>query len=104
MGINRVRVVDPYDLKQCDTVLKEELEAGEPSVIISRRPCVLLKYVKAKTPLYVNADKCKSCKKCMSFGCPAISIHDGKAKIDPTLCVGCGVCQQVCPFGAFEEV
>ena len=104
VGINRVRVVDPYDLKQCDTVLKEELEAGEPSVIISRRPCVLLKYVKAKTPLRVNADKCKSCKKCMSFGCPAISIHDGKAKIDPTLCVGCGVCQQICPFGAFEEV
>ena len=103
VGIGRVRVVDPYDLKQCDTVLKEELDAKEPSVIISRRPCVLLKYVKSKTPLHVTRDKCMSCKKCMSFGCPAISIHDGKAKIDPTLCVGCGVCTQVCPFGAFEE-
>ncbi len=103
IGIDRVRVVDPYDLKQCDTVLKEELAAEAPSVIISRRPCVLLKYVKAKTPLKVNTDACKSCKKCMSFGCPAISIKNGKAAIDPTLCVGCGVCQQVCPFGAFEE-
>lgn len=103
IGIDRVRVVDPYDLAQCDKVLKEELSCDAPSVIISRRPCVLLKYVKAKTPLKVNRDACKSCKKCMSFGCPAISIRDGKAAVDPTLCVGCGVCQQVCPFGAFEE-
>ncbi|MDD6023869.1 MAG: indolepyruvate ferredoxin oxidoreductase subunit alpha [Oscillospiraceae bacterium] len=103
IGINRVRVVDPYDLKQCDTVLKEELAVEEPSVIISRRPCVLLKYVKAKKPLHVNPDTCRSCKKCMSFGCPAIAMHGNKAAIDPTLCVGCGVCTQVCPFGAFEE-
>lgn len=103
VGIRRVQVVDPYDLKECDRVLKEELVAEEPSVIISRRPCVLLKYVKAKPALRVNPDTCKSCKKCMKFGCPAISMHENKAKIDPTLCVGCGVCQQVCPFGAFEE-
>ena len=38
MGFNRVRVVDPYDLKQCDEAVKEELAAEEPSVIISRRP------------------------------------------------------------------
>ena len=50
MGINRVRVVDPYDLAACDRVLKEELAAPEASVIISRRPCVLLKYVKTKPP------------------------------------------------------
>jgi indolepyruvate ferredoxin oxidoreductase alpha subunit len=103
IGIERVRVVDPYDLAQCDKVLKEELAAEEPSVIISRRPCVLLKYVKAKTPLHVNPDSCRSCKKCMGFGCPAIAMHEGKAAIDPTLCVGCGVCTQICPFGAFEE-
>lgn len=103
VGIQRVRVVDPYDLSQCDQVLKEELQAEEPSVIISRRPCVLLKYVKAKPALHVNSDICRSCKKCMKFGCPAISMHENKAAIDPTLCVGCGVCQQVCPFGAFEE-
>jgi len=103
IGIRRVRVVDPYDLAQCDAALKEELAAEEPSVIISRRPCVLLKYVKAKKPLHVNPDTCRSCRMCMKFGCPAIAMHDGKAHVDPTLCVGCGVCQQVCPFGAFEE-
>lgn len=103
IGIRRVQVVDPYDLAECDRVLKEELAAEEPSVIISRRPCVLLKYVKTKPALHVNPDTCRSCKKCMKFGCPAISIHEGKAEIDPTLCVGCGVCKQVCPFGAFEE-
>lgn len=103
IGINRVTVVDPYNLEECERVLKEELAAKEPSVIISRRPCVLLKYVKAKTPLKVNPDKCRSCKKCMKFGCPAISIKNGKAFVDATLCVGCEVCKQLCPFDAFES-
>ncbi len=102
LGINRVRVVDPYDLKACETAVKEELAAEEPSVIISRRPCVLLKYVKHEAPLVVDADKCKSCKRCMSLGCPAISLKDGKAKIDTTLCVGCGVCKQLCAFDAIN--
>ena len=102
LGINRVRVVDPYDLKACETAVKEELAAEEPSVIISRRPCVLLKYVKHEAPLVVDADKCKSCKRCMSLGCPAISLKDGKAKIDSTLCVGCGVCKQLCAFDAIN--
>ena len=104
VGIKRVRVVDPYDLTQCDTVLKEELAANEPSVIISRRPCALLKYVKHKAPLAVEADKCVGCKSCMKIGCPAISIVDGKAKVDATQCVGCGVCEQLCKFGALKEV
>ena len=103
VGIRRVRVVDPYDLAACDTVLKEELAAEEPSVIISRRPCVLLKSVKINPPVRVNADKCRSCKKCMKLGCPAIRMRDGKADIDTTLCVGCGVCEQLCSFGAIEE-
>lgn len=103
VGINRVTVVDPYDLKACDEVLKRELEAKEPSVIISRRPCVLLKYVKAKAPLKVNKEKCKKCKKCMKLGCPAIRIRDGKADIDTTLCVGCDVCKQLCAFDAIES-
>ena len=102
LGINRVRVVDPYNLKECDTVIKEELAVEEPSVIISRRPCVLLKSVKALPPLAVAADKCKSCKRCMTLGCPAISMKDGKAVVDTTLCVGCGVCQQLCPFDAIQ--
>lgn len=104
VGIRRVRVVDPYDLAQCDAAIKEELAAPEASVIISRRPCALLKYVKHKAPLAVNPDQCVGCKACMKIGCPAISIADGKAKVDNTLCVGCGVCQQLCKLDALGEV
>ena len=102
MGFERVRVVDPYNLEECDKVLKEELAVEAPSVIISRRPCALLKYVKHNPPLNVNRDKCVDCKSCMKIGCPAISMKDGKAAIDATLCVGCNVCSQLCPVGAFE--
>ncbi|MBQ7475008.1 MAG: indolepyruvate ferredoxin oxidoreductase subunit alpha [Clostridia bacterium] len=100
VGIDRVRVVDPYDLKACEEAVDEELAADGPSVIISRRPCVLLKYVKTNAPLAVRPDKCRSCRRCMGLGCPAISFKEGKARIDATLCVGCGVCEQLCPFGA----
>ncbi len=100
VGINRVTVVDPYDLAECDRVIKEELSVSEPSVIISRRPCVLLKTVKALPSLSVDSDKCRACRKCMKLGCPAISFKDGKAVIDNTLCVGCGVCKQMCAFDA----
>lgn len=103
MGFANVRVVDPYNLEQCDTVLKEELAKKEPSVIISRRPCALLKYVKHDKPLKVNPEKCRSCKSCMRIGCPAISMKDGKAFVDTTQCVGCKVCSQLCPFEAFEQ-
>ena len=103
MGFERVRVVDPYDLSACDKAVKEELAVEAPSVIISRRPCALLKYVKHKAPLAVDAAKCRSCKACMRIGCPAISIRDGKARVDGTQCVGCGVCEQLCAFGAFHS-
>jgi len=102
VGIRRVRVVDPYDLAQCDAALKEELAADEPSVIISRRPCALLKYVKHNKPLEVDPEKCKSCKMCMKIGCPAISMENGVAKVDNTLCTGCGVCAQLCKFDALK--
>ena len=104
VGIRRVRVVDPYDLAQCDAAIKEELAANEPSVIISRRPCALLKYVKHKAPLAVDREKCVGCKACMKIGCPAVSIVNGKARVDATQCVGCGVCEQLCKFGALKEV
>ena len=100
LGIKRVRVVDPYDLKATEAAITEEIAQNEPSVIISRRPCALLKYVKAKPSLRVDNEKCRSCKACMKIGCPAISMKGGKAKIDETLCVGCEVCKQLCAFDA----
>lgn len=102
LGIKRVEIVDPYNLEECEKIIKQELEAEEPSVIISRRPCVLLKEVKPQNPLKANAEKCKSCKMCMKIGCPAISMKNGKAQIDSTLCVGCKVCAQMCKFGALD--
>ncbi len=99
-GINRVRVVDPYDVAQVESVLKEELAAPEPSVIISRRPCVLLKSVPRKSPLAVDTQKCRTCKACFKIGCPAIHMEGEKAAIDSTLCVGCGLCASLCPFHA----
>ena len=103
VGIRRVRVVDPYDLKQCEEAIKEETAADEASVIISRRPCALLKYVKHNPPFHVDTEKCKSCRACMKIGCPALFFKDGKAAVDPTLCVGCGVCKQLCHFGALKS-
>ena len=103
MGIRRVTVVDPYDLDQCDKVVTEELETPEPSVIIARRPCTLLKTVKAKPPVKVIHDSCKGCKSCMKIGCPAISMREKKAVIDATQCTGCGVCMQLCKFEAMEQ-
>lgn len=100
MGFGRVAVIDPYNLEECDRVIKEELAADEPSVIISRRPCALLKYVKHKPPIRALEDKCVGCKSCMRLGCPAISMKNKKVVIDNTLCVGCGVCEQLCKFGA----
>jgi indolepyruvate ferredoxin oxidoreductase alpha subunit len=102
-GVKRIRVVDPFDMKETERVIKEELAAEEPSVIITRRPCALLKYVKHEKPLIVDRDKCKSCKMCLKIGCPAISIQDGKASIDETLCVGCNLCKSLCPFDAIQS-
>ncbi len=100
LGFNRVRVVDPYDLKAVEEAVTEELAAKEPSIIISRRPCVMIKGTVHKPPISVDEDKCVGCKQCMSIGCPAIAVKDKKAHIDPTLCIGCKVCLQMCKFGA----
>ncbi len=100
VGIHRVRVVDPYNMKQVEEAVKEEIAVDEPSVIIARRPCALLKYVKHKKPFTIDTDKCRGCKACLKIGCPGISIQNGKAAVDPTLCVGCGLCQDMCRFDA----
>lgn len=100
LGFNRVRVVDPYDLKAVEEAVTEELAVKEPSIIISRRPCVMIKGTVHKPAISVDEDKCVGCKQCMSIGCPAIAVKDKKAHIDPTLCIGCKVCSQMCKFGA----
>ncbi len=100
VGINRVRVVDPNQVKNVVAVISEELEADEPSVVIARRPCALLKTVRRGKPLTVDQDKCKSCRACFKIGCPSIRMVDGKASIDKTLCFGCGLCASLCSFGA----
>lgn len=102
-GIKRVKVVDPYNMAETEAAIKEELEVEEPSVIISRRPCALLKYVKHKPAVNVVEDKCVGCKQCLKIGCPAISIHDGKCVIDRTQCVGCGICKEMCKLNAIVD-
>ncbi len=100
LGINSVRVVDPFNIDEVKSVVKEELEKEEPSLVISRRPCALLKTVKHSAPLSVDQSKCIGCKACLKVGCPALSVENGKARIDTTQCVGCGVCTHACRFGA----
>lgn len=97
---DHIRIVDPFNLEETERVIREELEAPVPSVIIARRPCALLKYVKRGEPLVVNTAKCVGCKACMKIGCPAISVVDKKARIDTTLCTGCNLCRQLCRPGA----
>ena len=103
IGINSVTVVDPGDLAETERVIKEELAKAEPSLIIARKPCALLKTVKHKPPFRIDADKCKNCKSCMRIGCPALVSGDKCITIDNTLCVGCGLCEQLCKFDAIKE-
>lgn len=103
IGINSVTVVDPGDLAETERVIKEELANAEPSLIIARKPCALLKTVKHKPPFHIDADKCKNCKSCMRIGCPALVSGDKCITIDNTLCVGCGLCEQLCKFDAIKE-
>lgn len=100
VGIRRVRVVDPFDVEGTRKAIGEELEAEEPSLVISRRPCALLKSVKPQPALRVEDAKCVGCKVCLTVGCPAISFKDGKAVIDSVQCLGCGVCAYACRTGA----
>ncbi len=99
VGVKRVSVIDPYDVKAFEKLLREELEAEEPSVIIAKHPCALLKTVKRGAPYTIDASKCIGCGMCMKIGCPSISMKDKKACIDASLCVGCGLCASMCPKG-----
>ena len=103
VGIERVVVADPFDLENFEKVVREETAANEPSVIISQRPCALLKTVNYGAPCVIDEDKCKNCKMCMGLGCPAISVVDGKITIDASQCNGCTLCMNVCKFGAIRK-
>jgi len=103
-GMKRIRVVNPNNVKEITEVFKEELYCGEPSLIISRAPCVLRDRTAVKPAPKIDSDRCKNCKSCLKLGCPAIEMPDAKGKpsISPGLCAGCGLCVQVCPFGAIQ--
>lgn len=103
VGVRRVRVEDPFDIKGFEAAVKEELAADEPSVIIAQRPCALLKTVKYSGHCTIDADKCRKCKKCMKLGCPAISVENSTVKIDANQCNGCELCIGVCPFEAIVK-
>jgi len=105
IGIKRIKVVDAYDLSTLEQVLKEETLAEEPSLIITKRPCVLLKRAKmVNKALIVNEESCKGCRACLKIGCPSISFKDNKAQINKMLCVGCKLCSKICKFGAIIAI
>jgi len=123
LGIDNVRVVDPFNMKNTRRVIKEELSTEGPSLIISRAPCALLaikQKLPGRIPLRIDPDKCTGCRACLGLGCPPISWkrfedldmkiekktkkQEGIAVIDSSICNGCTLCQQLCSAGAIEEV
>jgi indolepyruvate ferredoxin oxidoreductase alpha subunit len=109
LGVKHVEVIDPFLMDNTRAVIKAAMERPEVSVIITRKPCVLIKHdvLEDKAPLFVKADKCVACKACLTIGCPAIEWEAGKdgekghCKVDRLLCNGCQVCMQLCKFDAF---
>jgi len=105
VGVKNVRTVDPLKLDELETALKEELERREPSVIIAKRPCVLLEKVVVTNPIMVDPELCTGCKVCIRVGCTGISFNDEEKKAEINAgCIACGMCEQVCTFDAIKPV
>jgi len=102
VGIDRVRIADPFNMKEFEKVVAEEVQADEPSVIISQRPCALLKNVRYEGTQRIN-ENCRKCRSCMKIGCPAIVDKGDRIEINSALCVGCKLCSTVCSFNAIEK-
>lgn len=102
MGVASIRIVDPFDLKETEKVIKEEVARDGLSVVISRRPCALI-IKQTNKPVVNDPDACVGCGMCMKVGCPAIIKTETGVRIDPTQCVGCGMCTQLCHFGALKS-
>ena len=102
LGVKNVTVIDPFEVKDLEAVIKRETNRDELSVIITRRPCVMI--TKQEGTPNVITDNCKNCRQCMKVGCPAIEMKDGRPYIVTTSCVGCGLCTRVCPFDAIKSL
>lgn len=101
VGCDSVRVVDSYDLAAVEKTVKEEVASDGVSVIVAKRPCALLD---KNYPAPCTISDCRKCGMCFKLGCPAIEKQeDGSARINASLCVGCGLCEKVCKFGAIKE-
>jgi indolepyruvate ferredoxin oxidoreductase, alpha subunit len=117
LGVKHVKVVNPYDLAATERVIKREVQRPEPSVIISRAPCVLSRRERTglKKSFSVDADQCLGCRTCLRLGCPAVKWikedgtgpqakkRKGRAAVESFLCNGCTLCAQVCKCGAIKE-
>lgn len=102
-----IKVVDPYKIEETSKAVKEAHDSTEPFVIITKQPCALIKDVlkkRANLKCKVDVEKCKKCKMCLKTGCPALKFQNGVVEIDESMCNGCEICKQVCPFDAIEKV
>lgn len=112
IGVERVRTVDCYNMDEVENILREELDSLEPSIVVARRPCVIGAKIRAIRQYDIDFDKCRGCRACLKLGCPSLELGDSapdkpnirKVKINPVLCIGCGICSQICKFDAIKEV
>lgn len=101
-----IRVVDPYKIKETEAAVKDAHDSKEPFVIITKQPCALIKDIlkkRANMSCKVT-EKCRKCKMCLKTGCPALQFKNGVVSIDDSMCNGCELCKDVCPFDAIEKV